>query len=130
MYGITVLFVGFAFLSTALCSPRTDGDGFKISVRGEVVFTYVYGGLATVVECDGVEVNYDADDKTVTVHIGDTDFNVIKIDDENRVASVVSSNCKNGYCLKMDGVVFCQPHGLSLTPYGTTKDVVSGGVEK
>lgn len=129
LYGVTVLFVLVAFLSSTLHSANDAGDGFKIAVRGEVVFTYVYGGSATVIASEGVDVSYDAEAKTVTVYVNDADYNVIKIDDAKHVAAVVSTNCRNGYCLKMNGVVFCQPHGLSVIPYGVTEDVVSGGVK-
>lgn len=127
VYGILLCLLIGAFLGLLLKND-SDRAGFNVFIRGEKAFTYYYGKEYSAEEKFAEHISFDAETKTLTVYFNaeKTEYNVLKINDEEKKVTVISSTCDKHDCEHMENNIYCAPHFLKVTSIEKDKDLAVG----
>ena len=123
IYGIIIALVVAVFLAVFMTKKDGGFTGVQVFVRDECVYEYVFGEGGKVLKDSAVEETGEDGLKKITV-TGEDGYNVILIDDSARTVRVSEADCKGRDCVyspeikDADGVIYCSPHGLKITPTG------------
>lgn len=125
---LTVLVIVFTlFLSFVIIPATKKSSGFKVTVDGELYFTFTLKDKSLII-ADGkngfIESEEKQDGIEVTVY-SSTDkssYNVIFFNTQDNTAKVIESNCSASHdCtytpkIKDKGAIYCAPHALKIAP--------------
>lgn len=119
LYLIVISVVILTFLLVFF--PRdSKSDGFYIYVDGNLSAEYDYNTRAFNVK-EGFDGYFYLSDSDLYFYSGKNpaEYNLIKIDAENKSVKVISSTCKGHDCERTSvnengGFIYCSPHGLKI----------------
>ena len=128
IYGVVLALTAVLFVVIFTTRNTDPLTGVEITVRGEIVFEYEFGGRP---KSHSEKITIDENDKgiTVTVSTDNGGLNIVYINKSAKTVKMHDANCKGKQCIHFaaiknnSGVIICDPHGVKIEPI--IKDVDS-----
>ncbi len=133
VYACLLTAVLLLFLIFVILPNKTNSQGFNVSVGDTEVLEFFYNDSRLYVKSDLYVVEHDSKNCTVTVYIdGKTEYNIIKYDCQNKTVKITESSCRGNDCVSFaeisdNGVIYCLPHNLKITPLSQSMSEPSTG---
>ncbi len=128
VYGLLALLIAFLFVLFVCSDVFGTGDarGFRVEVRGEAVYTYVFGEGGSAAEGKGNLVEERTEGETLYVRILSADgWNELAVDLAEESVRMHDADCSlRKDCTHMRAigaggrVITCLPHALKVVPLG------------
>ncbi len=128
VYSLTLAVILALFIFAVILPPKVTPSGFKVLVKGEILFTFDYHSGENIADGKGafIEKTLDGNGVYFKVYLDDdkTEYNVIFADTLNLLVKMTDSNCSNhkdcvySPSVSDKGAILCAPHSLKIIPLG------------
>ena len=134
LYALVIVFVVLLFLFFIVIPKTSKPKGFSVSLDNQTFFTFDFANEEVTIINSISKIVHDKNGNTIKIYTLDGEgFNVLTYDTENYSVYISDANCSNLDCIDFfeitsgNGVIYCLPHGLKITPLTPSESQPSTG---